>query len=92
MAAALQMAEHHDAAEVTDMQGVGSGVGAQVSRYHFFLEEFFRAWHDLSQHSAPAEFFNKILHRVLVYFGRKIKQIIRTASTFLAFLQYAFFY
>ena len=73
VAAALQMAEHHNTTEMTDMQRVGSRVGAQVSRHHFFLEEFFRSWHHLCQHSAPAEFFNKVLH-VLVFCGAKINK------------------
>jgi hypothetical protein len=65
MAAVLQMAKHHDAAKVSDMQGVGGRVSTKVGRHHFFLEEFFRSWHHLCQHSAPAEFFNKIFHRML---------------------------
>ena len=68
MSAALQMTQHHDAAEVTNMQRVGGGVGTQVGRHHLLLQEFFCAWHDLCQHSAPAEFFNKILHIVFFSF------------------------
>jgi hypothetical protein len=60
VAAALQVAEHHDATEVSDMQAVGSGVSSQVSRCHAFHQKFFRSWHDLCEHATPFQFFYKI--------------------------------
>ena len=68
MAAALQVAQHHDAAQVADVQGVGCGVGAEVGGYHLFLEEFLGAGHHLCQHPTPFQFFNKILFHILIYF------------------------
>ena len=58
----LQVAEHHNAAQVAYMQGVGRGVDAQVCRYLFFLEKFFSAGHNLVEHTPPLYFFNEI-HR-----------------------------
>ena len=53
MAATLQMAQHHDAAKVADVQGIGRWVGAQVSRNHVALQILFRSRHDLCQHTTP---------------------------------------
>lgn len=61
MAAALQVAQHHDAAEVTYVERVGCGVGTQIGRHHLFLQQFFRSRHNLSQHTAPAQFFYEVL-------------------------------
>ena len=60
VAAALQMAQHHDATEVADMETVGSGVDAHVGRHLFFLKEFFGARHHLVDHAAPCEFLYEI--------------------------------
>ena len=61
----LQMAEHHDAAEVTDVQGVCRGVGTQIGGDHLLLEQFLGTGHHLCQHTTPFEFFNKVLHTLL---------------------------
>ena len=37
VAAALQMAQHHDATKVSDMEGIGRGVGAKIGCHHLFL-------------------------------------------------------
>ena len=60
MAAALEVLEYHHANEVADMEGVGGGVDAQVSRGHPFLELVFRAGHHLVNHVAPGKFFYEI--------------------------------
>ena len=60
MAATLQMAQHHDATEVTDMETVGRRVDAHVGRHLFFLKEFFGAWHHLVYHATPCEFLYEI--------------------------------
>ena len=64
MAATLQMAQHHDAAKVADVQGIGRWVGAQVSRNHVALQILFRSRHDLCQHTTPFQLFNEILYHV----------------------------
>ena len=38
VAAALEVAQHHDAAEVTDVQRVGRRIGSEVGRDHFALQ------------------------------------------------------
>ena len=38
VAAALQVAEHHDAAQVAYVKRVGRRVGAQIGGYHFLLQ------------------------------------------------------
>ena len=62
VAATLQMTKHHDTAQVSDVQRVGSGVSTQVGCYHLLLQQLFCSWHYLCQHAAPFQFFNKILH------------------------------
>lgn len=65
MPAALEVPEHHDAAEVSDVQGVGRGVDAEVCCGDFFCELFFGAGHDVLYHAAPFEFLYKV-HIVLL--------------------------
>ena len=60
MAAPLEVAEHHHTAEVSDVQGVGRGVDAHVSRCHALRKHFFCARHHLVYHAAPFEFFYEI--------------------------------
>ena len=56
-------------AEVADVQGVGRGVSAEVCRDHLALEEFLRSGHNLGEHTAPFQFFNKVLcHCVYLFF------------------------
>ena len=59
----LQMAQHHDAAEVSDMEGVCGRICAEIGRHGMFQKIFLCAWHDLCKHSTPFQLFNKILHR-----------------------------
>ena len=67
VSATLQVTQHHDTAQVTDMQRVSRGVGTQIGCYHFFLEQLFCAWHHLCQHAAPFQFFNKVLFHIFFY-------------------------
>ena len=66
MTAALQMAQHHDTAKVSDVERVGSGVGAEVSRYHLPLQEFFCARHNLCEHASPFQFFNEVFSHIFI--------------------------
>ena len=61
MAAHLEVLEDHHAHQVADMQRVGRGVDAQVSRRLFFFELFLCSGHDRVDHAAPFEFFDEIL-------------------------------
>ena len=58
--AALKVTQHHDTAEVTDVQTVSRRVNPHVGRNLFFLEEFLGARHHLMDHTAPGEFFYEI--------------------------------
>ena len=60
VAATLQVAQHHHAAQVADMEAVGCGVDAEISCYLFFCEEFLSARHHLVDHAAPCKFFYEI--------------------------------
>ena len=68
VAAALQMAQHHDATEVTDVERVGCRVGAQIRRHHVGIEILLSAGHNLREHTAPAQFFNEILCHYCCFF------------------------
>ena len=61
VAAHLEVLEDHHAHQVADMQRVGRGVDAQVSRRLFFFELFLCSGHDRVDHAAPFEFFDEIL-------------------------------
>ncbi len=64
----LEVFEEHDGDEVTDMQGVGRGVDADVGRCHFFIELLFGAGHDVVDHAAPFEFLNEVcVHLYNIY-------------------------
>ena len=60
VAAALQVAQHHNAAQVSDVQRVSRRVRAQICCNHLPLQEFFCSRHHLCQHPAPAQFFYEI--------------------------------
>jgi hypothetical protein len=64
MTATLQVTQHHDTTKVTDMQRVGRRISSQIGCYHFLLEQLFRARHHLCQHTAPFQFFNKVLSHI----------------------------
>ena len=66
VSAALEVAEHHHSAQMADMETVGSGGDAQISRCKFFFELFFGARHHVVNHAAPFKFFYKI-HRMRYY-------------------------
>ena len=53
MPSALEVAEHHDRAKVTDVKRVGGGVDADVGRHLLLVQEFFGAGHHLVEHTAP---------------------------------------
>ena len=69
----LEVAEHHHAAEVSDVQGVGGRVNADVGSCHPFGKHFVCSGHHLMQHAAPFQFFYKI-HSLMVscYLCREI--------------------
>ena len=69
MPTALQMAQHHDAAQVPDMEAVRRRVYAHIRGGYFFHQLFFRAGHDVLEHAAPTQFFYKILHRYVYKIG-----------------------
>ena len=56
----LQVAEHHHATKVADVQRVSSGVDTHVGGDHALVKEFFGAGHHLVDHAAPFEFFYEI--------------------------------
>ena len=60
VAAFLQVLEHHHAHEMSDVEGVGGRINADVSRGHLFLELFFRSGHHIVNHATPFQFFNKV--------------------------------
>ena len=60
VAGALKVAEHHDAAQVADVQRVGCGVNSHVGSSHALGEHFLCAGHHLVEHAAPPEFFYEI--------------------------------
>ena len=60
MPAALQVAQHHDAHQMSDVQRVGSRVDAHVRRGHALFQHFVRARHDVVNHAAPCEFLYEI--------------------------------
>ena len=66
MAAALEVAQHHNAAKVTDMQAIGSWVYAHVCCGYFLGKLFFSARHNLVEHTSPFKFFYKI-HRIISF-------------------------
>ena len=61
VAAHLEMLEDHHTYQMADMQRVGRGVDAQISRRHLFFELFLCAGHDRVDRAAPFEFFDEIL-------------------------------
>ena len=67
VATTLQVAQHHDAAEVSYVEGIGRGIGAEVGCHHLLLQEFFRTRHDLCEHASPFQFFNKVLSHIQLY-------------------------
>ena len=60
VSATLEMAEHHHAAEVSDMKRIGCGVDSKVSSGHLFLQLLVCARHHGVDHAAPGQFFNEI--------------------------------
>jgi hypothetical protein len=66
MSTTLEVAEHHDAAKVTDVQTIGGRVNAKVGGDLSTFEKVFGARHYLREHSAPFDFFEKISHFFLV--------------------------
>ena len=70
--AALQVTQHHDTTKMADMQRIGSRVGAQIRRHHVGIEVLLSTGHNLREHAAPAQFFNKVFcHCVLFKFKLK---------------------
>ena len=61
----LQVTQHHDSTKVTDMKRVCGRVSTKISRHHVGVEVFLCTWHNLSQHTTPFQFFNKVFcHRM----------------------------
>ena len=73
VATTLEMAQHHHAAKVTDVERIGCGVDAEVCCYLFFLEQFICTWHHLVNHASPSKFLYEIFHVVVLFlnFGCK---------------------
>ena len=67
VATTLQVAQHHDTAEVSYVEGIGCWIGAEVGSHHLLLQEFFRTRHDLCEHASPFQFFNKVLSHIQLY-------------------------
>ena len=67
MAAILQVAQHHDATEVSNVKRIGCWVNAYIGRYKFLSKKFFRARHHLVNHATPFEFVYEI-HRLFYLF------------------------
>ena len=67
MTTILQVAQHHDATQVTNMEGISRRVNTYISRYLFFCKKFFCARHHLMEHTAPFEFVYEI-HRLFICF------------------------
>ena len=53
VAAALEMSQHHHAAQVAYVERIGRGVETQVGGNHFLFKEFFCTRHHGVYHSAP---------------------------------------
>ena len=64
MAAALEMLEYHHTDKMPDMQAVRRRVNPDVRRLRPFHQFLFRPRHDILDHAAPFQLFNKILHRL----------------------------
>ncbi|OPZ41720.1 MAG: hypothetical protein BWY95_02543 [Bacteroidetes bacterium ADurb.BinA104] len=62
MSATLKMAQYHDAAQMSYMEGVGCGVKTYVGCYLFPVEELFGTGHNLMDHTSPCQFFYKVYH------------------------------
>ena len=68
MSAALEMSQHHHAAQVAYMQAVGGGVNAYVCSGGLLGKLFLSAWHDLVEHASPFKFFYKV-HRIIGFYN-----------------------
>ena len=64
VAAVLEMLQDHHAHQVPDVQGVRRRVDSDVRRLRAFHQFLFRSRHDILDHAAPFQLFNKILHRL----------------------------
>ena len=85
VATALKMPQHHNAAQMPDVQTVGCRVGAEIGRNHLFCQQLLRSGHHLRQHTAPFKFFYKI-HCFVVYFPTaKIRLFIRFTNNLAPF-------
>jgi hypothetical protein len=62
VAAALEMAQDHNTAQMSDMKRIGCGIKTYVSCNLFFAEQFIGTGHHLVDHASPGKFFNKICH------------------------------
>ena len=65
MAAGLQVTQHHDAAQVADMETIRRGVNTHVGGRHFFHQLLLRAGHDILKHASPTELFYEILFHMV---------------------------
>ena len=67
---ALKMEEGHDLNHVAHAQAIGGRVKTDITGGHSLVEVIFRAWHDISQHSPPAQLFHKIRHAAKIGHSR----------------------
>ena len=82
MTATLQMAQHHDTTEVTDVERIGRGVSTEVCRNHLPLQKLFRTGHYLREHTTPFQFFNKVFcHCIYRFFCYAILSDIEKVQT-----------
>ena len=82
----LEVAEHHHAAEVSDVQGVGGRVNADVGSCHPFGKHFVCSGHHLMQYAAPFQSSTKfiVLWFLVIYVVRYRNLLFASALQFIA--------
>ena len=66
MSATLEMTEHHDSAEMSDVKAVCRRVDPEISGGHTLFELFVCAGHNRVDHATPSQFFDEI-HLLSIY-------------------------
>ena len=67
VSAVLEVLEYHYADEMADVKGVSGRVYSHISSGRALHQFLLGSRHDVVYHSSPAQFFNKILHRLYVF-------------------------
>ena len=65
--AVLEVLEYHYADEMANVKGVSGRVYSHISSGRALHQFLLGSRHDVVYHPAPAQFFNKILHRMYVF-------------------------